>query len=57
MSATSILGGGSQTVHQFIDGRVDRVADLLGQMRVKGRGVGRGMAEDVLNHPQIDPRL
>src|SRR5712692_9473829 len=53
MSATSSMAG-SESVQQFIEGRLDRLPDLLGQVRVNGRGRRRGMAENGLDDPQVD---
>src|SRR4029453_5655958 len=36
--------GGSKTLQEFIDGSDDRIANLLGEMSVKGGGIGSGMA-------------
>jgi len=50
-------GRGLQSVHQLVDGRVDGVPDLLGQVRIDGGGGGRGVAEDDLDDAQVDPGL
>src|SRR5438132_9094091 len=58
MSATSIMnGGGLESVHQLIDRRLDRLAHLLGQMRIDGGGGRGGMTENALDDAQVDARF
>src|SRR5204862_8312174 len=52
---TSIMSGLLESLHQVVDGRGHRVSHLLGQVRVKSRGRGGGMTENVLNDAQVDP--
>src|SRR5207249_4020839 len=58
MSATSIMnGGGLQSVHQLIDRRLDRLAHLLGQVRIDGGGGRGGMTQNALDDAQVDGRF
>ena len=50
-------GRGLQPVHEFPQWRGDRLTHLIGQMGIDGGCGGRGMTEDRLDDPQIDPGL
>jgi hypothetical protein len=50
-------GAGSESVGQLVNGGLDRLAHLLGQVRIKGGGRRRGVAQDILDYPQINASL
>ena len=48
---------GLQSVHQLVDRGFDRLANLVGQVRVKSGGSRSRVAENALDNPQVDARF